>query len=241
MKGLPLLSLPLILMANSTDKQESPDFRPFMVDHALEGCPENSVCASKMGEFRQKWILLLKGSSQRALKKFVADHGILTQVWTTQKHHGEEPIIVWDSPCSNHHKEGGEIFNAEIFTKNLHEASDPFLPRNALLVRGQERVAYTIPRGGLPLFVAGGKLYFNREMGNHHYMVSVTREGKLSLEKDMRIQHLPQSMVCPEKMVDDFSRSLTVPPHLYSGYRCNQIWDQGKKGFSILIYGWSCI
>ena len=157
-------------------------------------------------------------------------------LWSTRREHaGRRGAVLWDSPCQGHPR---HTYEAIVFTHNIKTSSQEEglgAPRG-LLLRGERSVTYTLPRGNLPLFVSGDKLFFAEEEEGHYFAMAITPLGAISLEEHKMPGHLPAPTACPEGMEKHF------PPHLslYGGYRCQRLWDREEKGFVLLAYEWGC-
>ena len=232
----------------SEPKEEVEDFRSFMVGHRYEGCPENSVCSQRTGELRKRWSLLLKEASKRRLKEFVDSHGIPVGVWTTKKSDAVEGMVVWDSPCPNHNKKGAEVYDAEILLKNFQDLpaeASAFTDRVLVLKPGGQSV-YDIPRGGVPILMDGGRLYFSGEVGGLYYTFSVSDTGKLSLEDAQGAGYAPEAVECPDNVGRDFAK-VAARADVYGGHRCKRIGNGADAarplsgGSVIVVHGWACL
>lgn len=215
---IPSLFLSILFFSLSLSAQSLGNF---------EGCPENSLCSKETGALYKRWTSLLKAPSRRGLRSFVQEEGLPVGMWSIGKNHEERGVILWDSPCDNHR---GKIYEAKIFTHNLKSSSagDIFKGVLGLLIREEETMSYTLPRGNLPLFIEEDKLFFTSEEEGHYYAIGLESSGVVTLEDNRMPDHLPTSVPCP-----DISGSLSNP-------RCRHLWDRTKKTFVLLAYESDC-
>ncbi len=230
-----------ISYATMSSNDEVTTFRPFMLGHKIEGCPENSLCSKETGALKLQWFHLLKEGKISLLKAFKKNHGIPISLWTTRKQQKGKHIVIWDSPCLNHRKDNEEIYESEIFLKNFQELSiGPILiGKKIFVLLDNKKVSYIAPMKELPLFIKNRKLYFHKEENGRYYSFSVSPRGNIGIEHYTSPDHFPQTIECPEILKKGFLTSFS-PKHLYVGERCKNLWDMKRKSFVPIIYGWSC-
>ena len=234
-KAAVVLLFLILCPVKAQDPPSSP--RPSTMVHIYDGCPDNSLCSEETGKLRKQRVALLKESPKKALQS----HGIPVGVWTTQKDYEKKNIVIWDSPCPNHKQEGKEIHDGEIFIKAFKELSkdQSLITDRVLVIEGDEKILYNIPRGELPLFVGNKKIYLQREIEGSYYAISIDQEGRTAVADLPQGSNFPEDITCPKGLGEAFSNTMRQD-FLFQGYRCKKIWDHQKRLFVSMAYGQAC-
>lgn len=226
------------------------EFRPFMIDHENKGCPINSACTKESGLILDKWSNTLKNSHKGKLKtlnQFLTKNGIPYEVFTSSKAKKEDGLIIWDSPCREHNKDGEEkIGIALALVKNLREikklrGEDKVYPRLLKLYRDEKKepVSFMAVRGENPLYLDNNDLVYKKSYEGSYYGLKVASNGNLSIVETIKPREYPSSIACPEKLIEETKKE-TFPKNLYAEVYCQKLWNKADNSFGIVMVGWSC-
>ena len=239
------------LVEGNTNKNFSPEFKPHMLDHINEGCPTNSSCLPQTGKRYKQWVDLLKKKSLkgarrwRTLENFRKKNGIPLEVWSFPQAEKIEGLIHWDGHCPNHNQKGHKIQITLALTKNfielakLEREKKIYIPRAFLLEMSGTIKEYLVLRGSGPLYLDGDALVYIKETEGAYYGLRIESQGRLSVIPPQTPNHKSQSVECPKALNERFAGH-TTPKKLYQGAYCRSFWNQKKKIYQTMIFGWSC-
>lgn len=238
------------------------EFKPHMLGHIYDGCPDNSECSEETGKLRKKWLSLIsdkklrKNNKLAALKFFKKKNGVPVGYWFIPQKVLPKEIIYWQSPCQHHNKkkEGekklidlkDKIKISESFISTFQQLNDlkikeerVFIPVTYTLNAQKQALPYYYPRGDLPTMVKNNKLYFVREDEGHYYSMTVDQKGRIDISQSFTPKEFPEEVKCPDSLLN-LMKKKHEGLNLYQSYFCKAIWNQSKKSFQTFIFGWSC-
>lgn len=241
--------------AQSQDKK----FNPHMIDHEIEGCPENSHCSKKMGAQRLKWVQLLKrhqaGGNPNIIEdieSFRREHGLLIPMWGFAAGLKDENLISWNSSCPHHNLETREVFHVLKMIKSFNELEEHNLhqeeidkkikatPQKVWLEdQAGEVVEYRIPRGFRPSLVIDSQLYFTMEEKGIYYGLLVDRDGDFKVVPTQSSPVKGKEVPCSKSLKTHY-KNWPLKDRLYQDSYCRAIWDQKRETYQVFMIGWSC-
>ncbi|MBT7609338.1 MAG: hypothetical protein HN576_06255 [Bacteriovoracaceae bacterium] len=228
------------------------EFKPHMLSHIYEGCPDNSECSKEMGQKRKKWLSVLSNknmrpSNRRAALNYVKKSiGVPLGFWYLPKPILHKEVIFWQSPCSQHNTKINPLRIAEGLFSNFGDLEDlknkdeKVFPSKTYTYNNKKKIiSYYLPRGDTPLMVKNKKLYFVREAEGSYYNMTIDRKGNLDIVKPFKPKEYPSEITCPKDLLTHM-KSQIKQSNLYLSYFCKAVWDKSNKKFQTFIFGWSC-
>lgn len=215
----------------------------------FEGCPDNAICSKQTGKKRQAWLNLLdkindKKDSYRTrrLNKFIQKHGAPIQIWSFTRKIEDTALMIWDSSCLHHNKEGKKVYLGEIFSRNLQnlQKNKNLLLSSAYVQQSPKTIRkHPIPRGEIPSYLNGKSMVFIQEEEGNYYGLQLTPNGKISAITFSSPKHYPQKTKCPEQLVARYLKDKTNKT-LFKEYACKKIWNKTLQKKQTVIYGRDC-
>jgi len=226
-------------------------FKPYMIDHSIEGCPTNSICDKKAALIRKKWLKLIQSNDSKKKKIKNIEHfrkkfGVPFPIWVGPLGIKDKSVISWRSPCSHHTQKGNEkIFIGEKFLKNIKNLysknEKKFMAQKAFMLLDSHKIKeFFIPRDDTPLLVESNQLIFQFEYYGHYYGLAIKENGQVRVIENQRPKdHWPVNIECPKKLVTKF-RFEKLANTLNLGHFCQAIWNKSTKKYQSMIFGHSC-
>ena len=228
------------------------EFKPHMLSHIYEGCPDNSECSKQMGAIRKKWLSVVSNKKIRtnkyisSLKYFKKTHGVPVTFWYIPKKILAPEIIFWHSPCRNHNTKTTSIRIAETLAPSFQslvklkkKGEKIIIPKTFTLNQKNQIQSFYYPRGDLPIMIDNNKLYFVREEEGHYYSMTVNLKGKIDIIKPFKPKNFPNEVKCPKPLLDSITKD-APEINLYQSYFCKELWNKSQRRFQIFAFGWSC-
>jgi hypothetical protein len=222
-------------------------------NHQNVGCPMNSNCSKKVGNTYKEWKAALSKSRKKKnqvsiLNQLAQKNGLPFTQWVTNRGSFSEELIVWDSHCRNHNKEGRPKIHIGLqFINNLSQTTqlekDGMTHNRFMLVLDQmgritERI---VPRSDTPLYFDGDNLIYQIEFEGNYFSQSLTKKGEMRVVESITPKEFPKTIDCPKNLLNVASKKKEkLNQDLYLGFFCQRTWDKQTGSSNIILLPWSC-
>lgn len=223
-------------------QSKTQNFNPDNWQHQHLGCPHNSECNQKSGEFFYLWKKLNQAKLRnKELKGFVKKHGLPIQAWWQGPLPQKTKAAFWTSRCEHHRKAKPAYLWTEIFLKqsfspevmqaNMHLNKNEKLLLNPLFISSTKQNTQIIwsPRDETPHSMRKGKAHFLIPAQKNFIGLAIDTRGRWNVETPSSEQsNRVGTTVCPKHLIQSYLE-FNKQHKLFQGYSCYLYLDKSRR------------